>query len=172
MCYKCRTLMAKSVRHPAKSLDKSEALSIGSRLVMQKTTISAKEPKTRGWVLVDLTDQSLGRVASKIANIIRGRNRASFTPHVDTGDFVIAINASKVKLTGNKLTDKMYYWHSKYMGGLREMTAEKLLIKHPEEIITRAVKGMLPHNYLSEKVMKKLKVYSGSEHPYKAQIKN
>ncbi len=139
---------------------------------MQKTTITVKEPKTRGWVLVDLADQPLGRVATKIADTLRGRHRATFTPNVDTGDFVVAINASKIKLTGNKKTDKMYYWHSRYMGGLREMTAEKLLIKHPEELIMRAVKGMLPHNFLSAKVLKKLKIYAGSEHPHKAQIKS
>lgn len=135
-------------------------------------TITTREPKVRKWVLVDLSDQPLGRVASKIADLLRGRHRASFSSNVDTGDFVVAINASKVKLTGNKVTDKMYYWHSRFMGGLREMNAGKLLQKHPEEIITRAVKGMLPKNDLSRKIIKKLKVYTGSEHPHKEQIKN
>ena len=121
-------------------------------------TVMSKEPKTRGHVVIDLKDQPLGRVASKIADILRGRHRATFTPHVDTGDFVVAINASKVKLTGNKITDKMYYWHSRYIGGLREMNAAKLLQRHPEELVLRAVKGMLPKNDLSRKIIKKLTI--------------
>jgi large subunit ribosomal protein L13 len=125
---------------------------------MQTTT--CKEPKVRGNVVIDLTGQPLGRAATRIADVLRGRHRASFTPNVDTGDFVVAINASKIKLTGKKLNDKMYYWHSRFMGGLREMNAEKLLEKHPEELILRAVKGMLPKNDLSRKIMRKLKVYS------------
>ncbi len=133
-------------------------------------TKTTKEPKVRKWVLIDLTDQSLGRVATKIADILRGRHRATFSPNVDTGDFVVAINASKVKLTGKKMHDKMYYWHSRFIGGLRESNAEKLMAKHPEQIIERAVKGMLPHNDLSRKVLKKFKVFAGSTHPYKAQI--
>lgn len=140
--------------------------------VMQKTTLSAKEPKTRKWILIDLKDQPLGRVATKIADILRGKHRATFTPNVDTGDFVVVINAAYVKLTGNKKADKMYYWHSRFIGGLRESSAEKLLEKHPEEIIYRAVKGMLPHNDLCRKVVKKLKIYAGSEHPYADQLKN
>ena len=91
---------------------------------------------------------------------------------MDLGDYVVAINASKVKLTGRKTTDKMYYWHSRFMGGLREMNAEKLILKHPEELIVRAVKGMLPHNDLNRRVIKKLKVYAGSEHPHTAHIKS
>lgn len=123
-------------------------------------------------MLVDLDGQSLGRVASRIADLLRGRHRASFSSNVDTGDFVVAINASKVKLTGNKAANKIYYWHSRFMGGLRESNAEKLLQKHPEEIITRAVKGMLPKNDLSRRIINKLKVYVGSEHPYETQIKS
>lgn len=152
-------------------LDKYPLCNIGCVAVMQKTTITAKEPKTRSWVMIDLAGKPLGRVASQIADILRGRHRANFTPNVDTGDFVVAINASKVKLTGdNKSKDKMYYWHSRYIGGLREMNAEKLMARHPEELIMRAVKGMLPHNELSRKVLKKLRIYSGSEHPYKKQL--
>jgi len=138
---------------------------------MQKSTITAREPKTRNWVLIDLADKPLGRVATRIADILRGRHRANFTPNVDTGDFVVAINASKVKLTGtNKLKEKMYYWHSRFMGGLRELSAEKLLARNPEELVTRAVKGMLPHTDLGRKVLKKFKVFAGSEHPYKKQL--
>lgn len=124
-------------------------------------TITCKEPKVRESVVIDLTDQPLGRVATRIADVLRGRHRASFTPNTDMGDFVVAINASKVKLTGKKLHDKMYYWHSRFIGGLREMNAEKLLIKHPEELVFRAVKGMLPKNDLSRRILKKLKIHAG-----------
>jgi large subunit ribosomal protein L13 len=133
-------------------------------------TETFKEPKVRKWVLVDLTDQPLGRVATRIADILRGRHRATFTPNVDTGDFVVAINAGKVKLTGKKLHDKMYYWHSRFIGGLRERNAEKLMAKHPEQVVERAVKGMLPHNDLSRKVIKKLKIFAGGTHPYQKQL--
>ena len=153
-------------------LDKHFRISIRSAPVMDKTTKTFKEPKVRSWVLIDLADKPLGRAASKIADILRGKHRASFTPNVDTGDFVIAINASKVKLTGAKMTDKMYYWHSRFMGGLREMNAQKLALRKPEEMVTRAVWGMLPKNDLSRKVLTKLKVYAGSEHPHKAQVKS
>lgn len=112
----------------------------------------------RKTVTIDLADKPLGRVATQIADILRGRHRATFTPNQDTGDNVRAINASKVKLTGKKLTDKMYYWHSRFIGGLREMNAGNLLKRHPEEVVIRAVKGMLPHNDLSRKIIKKLRV--------------
>lgn len=135
-------------------------------------TIMVKKTENKKWVLVDLANEPLGRVATKIADILRGRHRATYTPNTDTGDFVVAINASKVKLTGNKLTDKMYYWHSRFMGGLREMNAEKLLERKPEELILRAVKGMLPTNDLSRQVIKKLKIYAGSEHPHTTQLKS
>jgi large subunit ribosomal protein L13 len=128
----------------------------------------SKEIKERKWVLIDLKGQPLGRVATRIADILRGKHRADFSPNVDSGDYVVAINAEKVKLTGNKLQDKMYYWHSRFFGGLRESNAEKLIEKHPEELIMRAVKGMLPHNYLSEAILKKFRVYAGTEHPHKA----
>jgi len=126
---------------------------------MQTTT--CKEPKVRGKVVIDLAGQPLGRISTRIADVLRGRHRASFTPNTDTGDFVVAFNASKVKLTGKKLDDKMYYWHSRFIGGLREMNAEKLLLKHPEELVYRAVKGMLPKNDLSRRILKKLKIYAG-----------
>ncbi|MBI2092427.1 MAG: 50S ribosomal protein L13 [Deltaproteobacteria bacterium] len=128
----------------------------------------SKAIKERKWVLIDLKDQPLGRAATRIADILRGRHRADFSPNVDSGDYVVAINAEKVKLTGNKMQDKMYYWHSRFFGGLRESNAEKLIERHPEELIMRAVKGMLPHNYLSEAILKKFKVYTGTEHPHKA----
>ena len=146
------------------------SVSIGFAPTMQ--TIMTREPKKRKFVVVDLTNQPLGRVASKIADMLRGKHRSSYTPNVDTGDFVIAINASKIKLTGTKTRDKMYYWHSRFFGGLRETNADKLIAKHPDQVITRAVKGMLPQNDLSRKVIKKLRVYAGSEHPYKSEIKS
>jgi len=131
---------------------------------------NSREPQVRKWVLIDLADKPLGRTATKIADILRGKHRAGYIPNADTGDFVVAINASKIKLTGTKLKDKMYYWHSRFMGGLREMNAEKLLQKHPEEIVMRAVKGMLPRNDLSRRVIKKLKVYANDVHPHTAQL--
>lgn len=121
------------------------------------------------WYVVDLKDQTLGRVSTKIARILLGKNKPTFTPAVDTGDFVLAINSDKIKLTGNKLTDKIYYTHTGYMGHLREITAEKLLKKDSREVIKKSVWGMLPKNALGRKLIKKLKIYTGSEHPHGAQ---
>ena len=123
----------------------------------------------RKWLLVDAEGKSLGRIASRIANALRGKDQPTFTPHVDTGSFVIVINAEKVKLTGNKLDQKVYYRHSGRIGSLKSMTARELLEKKPEQVIIRAVKGMLPKNRLSGAVIKKLKVYAGSEHPHVSQ---
>lgn len=121
------------------------------------------------WYVVDLKDQTLGRVSTKIARILLGKNKPTFTPAVDTGDFVLAINSDKIKLTGNKLTDKIYYTHTGYMGHLREITAEKLLKQDSREVIKKSVWGMLPKNALGRKLIKKLKIYTGSEHPHGAQ---
>jgi large subunit ribosomal protein L13 len=134
-----------------------------------KTQVAKKEEVTRDWFLVDGENQVLGRVATRIANILRGKNKPIFTPSVDTGDFVIVVNAEKIALTGNKLADKMYYSHSGYPGGIKSISAGKLLEKKPEEIIRKAVKGMLPKNKLARHMLNKLKVYSGPEHPHKAQ---
>lgn len=123
----------------------------------------------RNWVLIDLDNQVVGRAASRVAQILRGKHRPSFVPHVDNGDFVVAINAAKVRLTGNKLKDKHYRGHSGYPGGLKEITAEKLLKKNPERIFRDAVWGMLPKNRLSRQLMKKLKIYPGADHPHAAQ---
>jgi large subunit ribosomal protein L13 len=123
----------------------------------------------REWFLVDATNQTLGRLASKIAEILRGKHKTIFTPHLDTGDFIIVINAEKIKLTGNKLKQKKYYHHSGYPGGIKETVYEELIEKKPEFIIEKAVKGMLPHNKLGSSMFKKLKVYAGSEHPHQAQ---
>lgn len=123
----------------------------------------------RKWYIIDAADQPLGRMCSEIASILRGKHKATYTPHVDCGDFVIVINAQQVKLTGNKLNQKMYRYHTGYPGGLKEMTYKNLLAKKPEKAIENAVKGMLPHNRLGNKMYKKLKVYRGSEHPHQAQ---
>ncbi|MFO1519386.1 MAG: 50S ribosomal protein L13 [bacterium] len=133
-------------------------------------TFSAKTGEVeRKWKLIDLNGKTLGRAASQIASILRGKDKPTYTPHGDVGDFVVAINAEKIKLTGKKLTDKKYYDHSGYIGGMKIKSAGELLKRHPEELITRAVKGMLPHNTLSEKLIKKLKVYAGEGHPHASQ---
>jgi len=134
------------------------------------STYSAKKGEVpRRWLLIDLKGKVLGRAASQIANILRGKNRPTYTPHTDAGDFVVVINAEKVKLTGQKLLQKKYYDHSGYIGGMKTKTAGALLNRHPEDLITRAVKGMLPDNRLSDQLLKKLKVYVGESHPHTAQ---
>jgi len=134
------------------------------------STLVAKEQDIeRSWFVVDLEDVVLGRAATEIARILRGKHKPIYTPSVDTGDFVVVLNAEKVKLTGNKLADKKYYHHSGFQGGIKEINAEKLLDKKPEMLIQAAVKGMLPKNTLGRKMFRKLKVYAGSEHPHAAQ---
>lgn len=133
------------------------------------TRIPKPEEIERKWHLVDAEGQVLGRMATRIADALRGKDKACFTPHLDTGDFVIVVNAEKVKLTGKKLKNKMYYRHSGYIGGLKSISAEDLLAKRPEQVIKAAVKGMLPKNSLSRKMLAKLKVYAGPEHPHDAQ---
>ena len=123
----------------------------------------------REWLVIDATDQVLGRLATQIAQILKGKNKPQYTPHVDTGDFVIVVNAEKVRLTGNKAQNKMYYSHSGYIGGLKEVSYERMLAKHPERIIQKAVKGMLPKNTLGRAMNRKLKVYAGPDHPHAAQ---
>lgn len=123
----------------------------------------------RNWVLIDANDLPLGRVAAKAAHILRGKHKVTFTPHVDCGDYVIIVNASKVKLTGDKLDKKMYYNHSGFVGGLRERSARVMRDSYPEEMIERAVKGMLPHGRLGRQMYKKLFVYAGPEHKNQAQ---
>ncbi|MBW2519069.1 MAG: 50S ribosomal protein L13 [Deltaproteobacteria bacterium] len=133
------------------------------------TQIPNKTELQKTWYVVDLKDQVLGRAASEIARVLRGKHKAIFTPSVDTGDFVIVLNADKIRLTGNKWSRKLYYRHSGYPGGLSSVSAEKLLEKEPEELIKKAVKGMLPKNRLGRQMFKKLKVYSGNDHPHQAQ---
>ena len=128
-----------------------------------------KETVERKWYVIDAEGKSLGRVATLAATYLRGKNKPTYTPHIDCGDYIIIINASKVNLTGNKLDNKMYYNHSQYLGGLRERTARTMREEYPEEMIERAVKGMLPHNRLGRAMYKKLFVYAGSEHKQQAQ---
>jgi len=127
------------------------------------------ESVERKWYVIDAEGQRLGRLASEVATLLRGKHKPIYTPHVDTGDYVIVINAEKIELTGNKLKDKKYYRHSGYPGGLKERTAEEMLAKHPEQVIELAVKGMLPKGPLGRKMFKKLHVYSGPEHKHQAQ---
>jgi large subunit ribosomal protein L13 len=123
----------------------------------------------REWLLIDATDQVLGRVASVAAQLLKGKHKPQYTPHVDTGDFIVIINADKIKVTGAKAADKVYYRHSGYVGGLKSETFEEAMAKHPERVIEHAVKGMLPKNTLGRAMGKKLKVYAGPEHPHAAQ---
>ena len=137
---------------------------------MKKYTYSAKDTDNQGrWCLVDAENAILGRLASTVAARLRGKHNPLFTPHVDTGDWIIVINADKVALTGKKWDQKNYYRHSGYIGGLKTITAKKLMEKRPEDLIRFAVKGMLPKNKLGRKLFKKLKVYSGNHHPHEAQ---
>ena len=128
-----------------------------------------KETVERKWYVIDAEGKSLGRVATLAATYLRGKHKPTYTPHIDCGDYIIIINASKVNLTGNKLEQKMYYNHSMYTGGLRERTAKTMRDQYPEEMIERAVKGMLPHNRLGRQMYKKLFVYAGNEHKQQAQ---
>lgn len=123
----------------------------------------------RKWFVVDAADQVLGRLATRVATILRGKHKPTFTPHLDVGDHVIVVNAEKVHLTGRKLRDKMYRWHTGYIGALREVNAETMLRTHPERVIEWAVQGMLPKNRLGRAMAKKLKVYRGTAHPHEAQ---
>ncbi len=134
-----------------------------------KTYSAKKEDIERQWVVIDAQDQVLGRLATRVATILRGKNKPIFTNHVDTGDFVIVVNAEKVRLTGNKLDAKIYYRHSGYPGGIKGMSAREMLDRKPEQVIKTAVKGMLPKNRLASQVITKLKVYAGPDHPHKAQ---
>jgi large subunit ribosomal protein L13 len=134
-----------------------------------KTYQAKKEELKHQWYLVNAEGKVLGRLASELAKILRGKHKPTFTPHLDTGDFVVVVNAEKVGLTGKKLKDKIYYRHTGYPGGIKEVSAEKLLAKKPTELIRRAVKGMLPKNSLGRQMLRKLKVYAGPNHPHKAQ---
>ncbi len=134
-----------------------------------KTFIPKKKDIKRNWWLVDAQGQTLGRLATKIATVLKGKHKPDFVNFLDTGDFVVVINAEKIVVTGKKESDKKYYSHSGYPGGIKEITLGKLREKKPEEILRHAVKGMLPKNAMGRKLLKKLKIYTGKEHPHKAQ---
>ena len=136
---------------------------------MKKTFAPKKEEVVRKWFLVDAQDKTVGKLATRISTILRGKEKAIFSRSVDTGDFVVVINAKNIKFSGNKLKDKKYTHHTGYMGGLKQTTAEIMLDKKPEYVLMHAVKGMVPNNSLRDEVMKKLKIYPGADHPHEAQ---
>ncbi len=136
---------------------------------MKNTYMQKKEDLVRNWYVIDADGENLGRLATKVANVLRGKHKPTYTPHIDCGDYVIIVNASKVNLTGNKLDQKIYYNHSGYTGGLRERTARVMKENYPVEMVERAVKGMLPKGRLGRQMYKKLFVYAGNEHPHQAQ---
>jgi large subunit ribosomal protein L13 len=134
-----------------------------------KTYSAKKEEIERDWYLVDAEGKVLGRLATQLAKILRGKTKTIYTPHADTGDFVVVINADKIRLTAKKMEKKVYYWHTGYPGGLKSINAKELLAKKPEMVLKKAVKGMLPKNPLGRKMFRKLKVYAGPDHPHQAQ---
>ena len=134
-----------------------------------KTYQAKKEGFDHKWYLVNAEGKVLGRLSTELAKILKGKNKPTYTPHMDTGDFVVVVNAGKVTLTGKKLKDKIYYHHTGYPGGIRQMSAEKLLAKKPTEMIRIAVRGMLPKNSLGRQMLRKLKIYAGPSHPHEAQ---
>jgi len=134
-----------------------------------KTYLAPVNEIERKWYVVDAEDKILGRLATEIASRLRGKHKPTFSPFIDNGDFIIVTNADKIQLTGKKWDDKKYYHHTGYMGGIKETTAKELLVKHPTDLVFKAVKGMLPKNKLGRAQLKKLKVYAGTDHPHKAQ---
>ena len=134
-----------------------------------KTYVAKPTDRERNWLVVDADGRTLGRLATQIADALRGKRKPTYTPHVDTGDFVVVVNAEKIHVTGNKLDQKRYYRHSGYPGGLRERTLREQLDRRPEEVLRKAVKGMLPKNKLAAAQLRKLKIYAGPEHPHEAQ---
>ena len=134
-----------------------------------KSYMQKKETVERNWYVIDATDIALGRLATKAASMLRGKHKATYTPHIDCGDYIIITNASKVKLTGDKLNKKLYYNHSGYTGGLRTRTAKEMISKYPVEMVETAIKGMLPNGRLGRQMYKKLFVYEGESHPHMAQ---
>jgi large subunit ribosomal protein L13 len=142
----------------------------GKVCAMKTTRMLTREEADQKWYVVDAKDKVLGRLATKVADVLRGKHKPTFTPNADIGDFVIVVNADKVKLTGKKMTDKVYYHHTGFMGGLKSTTPEKVLGgRHPERIVEWAVRGMLPKSRLGDRLFTKLKVYAGPDHPHKAQ---
>ena len=134
-----------------------------------KSFMASPSTVERKWYVVDAEGKTLGRLASEVANVLRGKNKPTYTPHIDTGDYVIVVNAEKIQVTGKKLDQKIYYHHSEYVGGMKEATLREMMQKKPEFVITHAVKGMLPKNTLGKDMLKKLFVYSGNDHKHQAQ---
>src|SRR6202165_1383003 len=134
-----------------------------------KTYVATSADRERNWLIVDANGRTLGRLATQIADALRGKRKPTYTPHIDTGDFVIVVNAEKIAVTGNKRADKLYHRHSGYPGGLRTRTFEQMITRRPEEVIRIAVKGMMPRNRLARKQLTKLKVYAGPQHPHVAE---
>ncbi len=145
------------------------AATIRGALHAVKTYVAKPSDRERSWLVVDATGQTLGRLATQIAEALRGKTKPEYTPHIDTGDFVVVVNAEKISVTGNKRAEKKYYRHTGYPGGIKERTLAEMLDRRPEEVIRKAVKGMLPRNRLARKQLTKLKVYAGPEHPHVAQ---
>lgn len=140
-----------------------------ARFFMMKTYVAKPTDRQRDWYVVDAEGKTLGRLASEIATALRGKRKPDYTPHIDTGDFVIVVNAEKVHVTGNKREDKIYWRHSGFPGGIKSRSLNEMLDRQPEEVIRKAVKGMLPRNRLSRRQLTKLKVYAGPDHPHQAQ---
>jgi large subunit ribosomal protein L13 len=136
---------------------------------VMKTYVATPENRQRDWYVVDADGRTLGRLATQIANVLRGKRKPEYTPHCATGDFVVVVNAEKVAVTGNKREDKLYWRHSGYPGGIRSRSLGEMLERRPEEVLRRAVKGMLPRNRLARQQLRKLKIYAGPEHPHRAQ---
>jgi len=134
-----------------------------------KTVSVRSEDVRRDWYLIDATDQVLGRLATQVAERLRGKHKPEYTPHVDTGDYIVVINAERIRVTGNKLAQKKRYWHTGFPGGIKELSLAEELRKHPERVIQKAVKGMVPRNRLGRAVLSKLRVYPGNKHPHEAQ---
>ena len=153
--------MVRSPREPAWLFD---AMAPSTRTYTAKPT-----DRERNWLIVDANGKTLGRLATQLADLLRGKRKPEYTPHCDTGDFVVVVNAEKIRVTGNKMNDKLYYRHSGYPGGLRSRTLAEMLERRPEEVIRIAVKGMLPRNRLARRQITKLKVYAGPDHPHAAQ---
>jgi large subunit ribosomal protein L13 len=141
----------------------------GAAPTAMKTFVATPENRQRDWYLIDADGRTLGRLATQIADALRGKRKPEYTPHCDVGDFVVVVNAEKIRVTGDKLSKKVYYRHSGYPGGLRSRTLGEMLERRPEEVIRKAVKGMLPRNRLARQQLRKLKVYAGPEHPHAAQ---
>jgi large subunit ribosomal protein L13 len=141
----------------------------GSSEIVEKTHVTKREDVQREWYVVDATGQTLGRLAARVAHVLRGKHKPVYSPSVDVGDYVVVVNAEKIHVTGRKLDQKIYYRHSGYPSGLSEITLRGLLKKHPARVIERAVRGMLPRNRLGRRMFKKLKVYAGPDHPHAAQ---